>query len=192
MKGKLNLLQKLGLVLVIASCAVLLGSEAVAARNRSAVQQITSQIKASLPECAQGDPGSYSDTAMPVLQIGGEDFGALLEVPLFGVVLPVGSSWEDGHISQYPCRFWGSAYDNTLIVGGSGRKGQLDFCGKLSLGDKLRITDMTGTQFSYEVVRIDRAKHADMDTLQKNICDLTLFARDSTSLDYIVVRCRCA
>ena len=103
--------------------------------------------------------------------------------------LPIYSSWEDGSVAKYPCRFWGSAYDNSLIVGGSDRKGQFDFCSRLDLGDKIRITDMTGTEFSYEVVRIDRRKQADLQTFEEVDCDLTLFVRDSSTLNYIIVRC---
>ena len=189
MSGKLNLLQKLGLVLVLASCVLLIGSELMALHNRSAVEKLTAQLRARLPDVTEGDPGNYSDPEMPVLQLDGQDFSALIQVPAFGVSLPVGSSWDAGRISQYPCRFWGSVYDNSLIVGGSSREGQFDFCGRLDLGYKILVTDMTGARFSYEVIRIDRRSHADPETLGEADCDLILFARDSGTLDYIIVRC---
>lgn len=189
MKGQMNLLQKLGLCLILCSCVLLLGSEISAVWNRSVVQDLTQQLQACLPEGSEGDPGQYSDTNMPVLQLKGKDFSGLIQVPAFGVTLPIGSSWEASAISKYPHRFWGSAYDNSLIIGGSSQKGQFDFCEKMDLGDKITITDMTGTEFSYEVVRIDRRKNVQTETLQEGSYDLTLFVQDRISRAYIIARC---
>ena len=122
---------------------------------------------------------------MPVLQLEGEDFCGLLEVPSYGVSLPVGGEWEEGRVSVYPRRFWGSVYDRSMVIGGSGRNGQLDFCAKLDLGDTLRFTDMEGTRFSYEAVRIDRKKQIDAEELLWVRWDLTLFSYEETSGSYI-------
>ena len=80
-------------------------------------------------------------------------------------------------------------YGNSLIIGGSSQKGQFDFCEKMDLGDKITITDMTGTEFSYEVVRIDRRKNVQTETLQEGSYDLTLFVQDRISRAYIIARC---
>ena len=159
MKEKWNLLQKLGLLLIAASCLLLLGSELMAKKNQSNAKSLAAQLKSILPDRTEGDPANYSDPAMPVLQLDGEDFSGLLEVPAFGVCLPVGAAWDSAAASRYPCCFWGSLYDNSMILG-SNADDQLAFCGKLDLGQKIRVTDMTGTEFSYETARIDRRKHA--------------------------------
>ena len=192
MKGKMNLLQKLGISLVLVSAVLLLGSEWMAIRNRSALQELAARIIAGLPQISEGDPENYSDPAMPVLQLEGKDFAGLLQVPSFGIDLPIGSDWDRGAVSRYPCRFWGSVYDHSLIVGGSGQKGQFDFCGKLDLEERILVTDLTGARFSYEVFRIDRRSRADMETFRESEGDLILFARDGNSRDYIIVRCRFA
>ena len=46
---------------------------------------------------------------------------------------------------------------------------------------------MTGVQFSYEVVRIDRRQHADLETFRESQGDLVLFVKDEQSRDYILV-----
>lgn len=189
MKEKMNLLQKIGFLLVLISCLLVLGSELLAYWNRTATASLTQQIKASLPEIIEGNPENYTDKDMPVLQLKGEDFCGLLQVPAFGISLPIRSSWNSNAVSQYPCRFWGSTYDNSLIIGGSARKDQFAFCGSLDLGDEIRVTDMTGAQFSYEVAAIDRSGHADMDIFQEKESHLILFVRDDVTLNYIIVRC---
>ena len=189
MKEKLNFLQKLGLFLVAVSALTLLGTEFLASRQGENARNLYSQIRSDIAQTYEGDPGDYSDPEMPVLHREGENFVCLLDVPAFGIRLPVAGQWDSNRINRYPCRFWGSAYDNSLILGGSNWKGQLDFLDKLDLGDRLVITDMTGGEFSYEVTEILRRGHTDLETLQQIRGDLTLFARDPASTGYIVVRC---
>lgn len=192
MREKLNFPQKLGLLLILVSSLVLLGTEVLTNLYRSEAREIAAQLESRLPGRREGDVHNYSDPAMPVLQIHGTDFVGLLEVPSFGVTLPIGNSWSSTAAARYPCRFLGSAYDNSLILGGANRKGQLDFCEKLDLGDRITVTDMTGTEFSYEVVRIDRRDSADIATLQEDGSDLTLFVRSKTWSGYVIVRCAAA
>jgi sortase A len=189
MKKNTNFLQKMGIGLVLLSFILLLGSEIFAISNRTATRKLTEQLRNSLPERTQGDPQGYSDPRMPALQLQGTDFLGLIEMPAYGVALPLGSSWNQGALNRHPCRFQGSVYDSSLIVGGSGTKGQFDIFGRMELGDKIRITDMTGAQFSYKVTDIDRRSHADMEIFREKERDLILFARDQETSNYILVRC---
>lgn len=189
MKNKLNLLQKFGFLLILLSLCLLVGRELLGAYSRRQTEMITDQIEAILTEQIAGSPEDYTDPNMPVLQLDGRDFSGLIRIPAFGVHLPIGNDWDADPFSIYPRRFWGSVYDNSLILGGSDRKGQFDFCNRIDIGDKILITDLTGAQFSYEVARIERHSHADTQALLESSWDLTLFVRDSSSLDYIFVRC---
>ena len=192
MKGKLNFLQVLGLILVVLSAGILLGSQWLANLHSTQAKALASEIKSNLPQITQGDPVNYSTPSMPVLQLPEGDFSCLIEVRSFGIILPVGSTWDGAGLSKYPRTFWGSAYDSSLILGGSSQNGQFDFCGKLDLGDEIRITDMTGAQFSYEVIRIDRRNQVDLDVLRDSESHLTLFVKDPNAGTYIIVRCSLA
>lgn len=152
-------------------------------------QDCVTQIEELLPEKTPGFPGSVSDSAMPVLEIGGTDYIALIEVPAYGVTLPVAGRWDTGKLSHYPCRFWGSVYDNSLVVGGSDQTGQFDFCDQINPGAEITVTALNGEEFTYSVERVDRADHAEADWLMQDDYDLTLFARSAFSLEYIAVRC---
>lgn len=189
MKKKRNIFQILGFLLIFLSLAVLGGREVLGIWSSQRSEALLQRIEPMLPPRTAGIPEARSDPDMPVLQLDGEDFCAIVSVPSFGVTLPVGNEWSEGPFMLYPHRFWGGVYDHSLIIGGSGGKGQFDFFGRLDLGDRVVITDMTGAQYSYEVGRIDRSRHVDMQTLRKTESDLILFARDETSLDHIIVRC---
>ena len=152
-------------------------------------QEVVMEMNKLLPDRTSGVPGAYSDSVMPVLEINGADYVALLEIPSQGVVLPVADQWNSMGLSNSPARFSGSAYDKSLVIGGVDHPKQFGFCDEIEHDAVLNITDMTGVQFSYIVSRIDRSKHAQTQWLQNEEYDLTLFCRSAYSMEYIVVRC---
>jgi len=188
MKSKGNLFLILGILLILISCAALLASQLLIRQRSAEAKALAAQIEALLPPRTAGTMEDYSDPAMPVWQLQGEDFLGLIEVPSFGAALPIHALWEDGKLASYPCRYWGSIYDGTLILGGSSAPGQFDFCEKLDLGERILITDMQGTEFPCAVERIDRADAPDYEKLSEGNYPLTLFAKTSAG-NYIVIRC---
>ena len=186
---KMPLAFRLGIVLILCSLALLLAYRFQVYTAKNQRVETVSRITSLLPPPSQGIPGLYSDPEMPAISLDGKDYLGLLEVPAYGVTLPVGSQWDTGKLIAFPCRFWGSAYDSTLVIGGSDEKGLLDFCSTIDLGAYVFVTDMTGARYTYTVSRVDRAKHAQTDWLLSDQWDLTLFAQSSLSMEYIALRC---
>lgn len=186
---KVPILQILGICLIICSLALLGGSKLLAFKAQSLTASVVEEIEALLPERMEGSMEEYTNMNMPVIQIDGQDFSGLIEVPAFGVTLPIFNTWDSAKITSFPCRFYGSTYDGSLVIGGSDQSGQFDFCSKIDLGAYVCVTDMTGAEFDYRVTKISRSKTADAEVLVNDQPGLTLFVRDQYSLDYIVVRC---
>lgn len=184
-----NLFQKLGFVLIVLSLVVLIADKCLVNYYRNATAQLLQQIEYLVPNAETGNPADYSDAQLPVLQLDGQEFSARICFPDYGCTLPMAHHWDTRTVSKYPCRFWGSLYDGTLVVGGKDQTGQFDFFHRMDIGDIVIITDMTGVQFHFLVSRIDRSKAADSDILIQDSWDLTLFARDAQSLEYILIRC---
>lgn len=187
LKRKTTLLLILGIGLIaISLCLVLVGLICSHVGNRTC-QKVVARMEEILPERTPGTPGLYPDTGMPTLEIDGVDYVAMLEIPSAGVELPIANNWDGKKLSHSPARFSGSAYNHTLIIGGADQSKQFAFCGQIDQGALVTVTDMTGAQFTYRVSRIDRGKHADAQWLSG--ADLTLFCRDTFSMNYIAVRC---
>ncbi len=157
------------------------------ARQNAAV---TAQLDALLPAKTAGITEEYNDTAMPVLEIDGTDYAALLEIPSHGVTLPIADRWEKRWLSPRVGRFCGSAYDGTLVIGGADHPSQFGFCDEIEHDTVLTVTDMAGAQFSYAVFRVDRVKNATREWLCDAESDLTLFCRDAQTFEYVAARCR--
>lgn len=188
-KRKFPLLLVLGICLILASVSLVLAFQIRMHMGVQHSQKILSIMEQLLPERSPGVPGVYLTSGMPVLEIENVDYVAMLEVPSFGIALPVADQWDSNKLFQSPSRFFGSAYDNSLIIGGVDDPRQFGFCDKIEHGAQITVTDMTGAQFTYTVSSVDRAKHADAQWLMDADCDLTLFCHDIYSMEYIAVRC---
>ena len=176
-----------GCLLILGSLGLLIVFQVRAHRAREANAEIVRTMEAILPAPREGAADTYRNMEMPVLEIGGEDFVALLEVPAFGLALPVGADW--GAEQAHPCRFWGSVYDGSFIVGGYDQAGQFDFFDRILDGAAVTVTDMTGAVFSYVVERVERSDSAEAEVLMDSGAELTLFVRHAHLLEYITLRC---
>lgn len=188
-KRRFSLPLVLGLLLIFISLAMVIVSQFRAYVGSKSCREATAQMNELLPERTTGIPETASNATMPILQIDGVDYVALLEIPSFDVTLPVADKWQSDRLFRSPARFYGSAYADTLVIGGKDDSYQFSFCDKLDVGTVITVTDMTGTQFSYTVCRVDRSQNAESDWLADKDFDLTLFCRDTYSMEYVAVRC---
>lgn len=189
MKKRKSLLLLLGIFLILAGALLVLVHQIRAEMGVHYRQKILSVMEQVLPERTTGVPGVYLDPGMPALDIENVDYVAMLEVPSFGITLPVSDRWDSNSLLRSPSRFFGSAYDHSLIIGGADDPRQFGFCDKIEQGALITVIDMTGAQFTYEVSGVDRAQHAQPQWLMDADCDLTVFCHDAYSMEYIAVRC---
>ena len=178
-----------GVLLVIASAVFfavyLVDSESVSVDT----EKVTAHIRRILPTPTAGIKEERAIIEMPSVSFDGQDYVALLEIPRFSVELPVRSLWDKKAVRKVPCRFTGSLYDGTLIIGGTDSDGQFDFVSLVDIGDTLTVTDMNGCVFSFTVTTVKHAKNSKASTLIDDRYDLTLFAKDKKSGDWLLIRC---
>ena len=178
-----------GITLIVLSMGLLLWSQWKIDQAQKQNAAVVANMRDMLPDGTPGNPAEYVPGEMPVLQLGGVDYVCMLEIPGLGIALPVQNQWEAEVLRQRPCRFWGSVYDGTCILGGSGQRGQFAFCAQLDLGNILYLTDMQGARFSFRVAHIQRAQDVRFEKLSHAEYPLTLFMRQEYSSEYIIVRC---
>lgn len=188
-KRKISLPLVLGGALILCSLCLVVFFQIRVHTGYRKNQQAVTQIRALLPEKTLGVAGTNPEISMPVLEIGGKDYAAILEIPAYGITLPVADRWDTKALVSVPARFSGSVYDGSLVIGGNDHARQFAFCDKIENGTLVTVTDMTGAQFTYAVSRVDRAKHAKAQWLQEENADLTLFCRDMYTMEYVAARC---
>jgi len=190
-KGKIltAVLLILGICLVCASVITFIIWDQSAKSAAKDAKATAEKLYSLMPEPYDSFPDNRTSPAMPMVEIDGRNYIGILEIPAYGTSLPIGSQWDSGTVSEYPCRYLGSTYDSSLIIGGSDNKGQLDFVKKISNEDLITVTDTTGQRFTYKVTDIRRTKDVSTENLTSKEADLVLFARNTYSLDYTVIRC---
>lgn len=134
-------------------------------------------------------PDDRIDVTMPMTEVDGLNFAGIIELPAYEALLPVYGTWDKNKVSDFPCRYMGSMYDGSLIIGGSDNVGQFDFMKVITDGDFVYVTDMTGARYAYVVTEIKKSKDASTDNLISKNADLVLFARNTYAFDYTIVRC---
>lgn len=180
----------LGVALLLGA-VVMLGTQGTSTNHGARdTQMILEKAQALIPQPVSRVPQERGNNTMAAIQIDGINVVGILEAPQYGRTLPVASTWDTGLVSSMPCRFAGSIYDQTLIIGAVDGEGQLSFAAQMEVGDTILLTDMEGGRYTYRVAAIHHAKHATLEKLQSGDYAMTLFVKDSKTSEYLLIRCQ--
>ena len=173
-----------GVLLMVISAVFLIRDFVVRGSADKINGRAVNKIEAAFEVTYEAFPEERSNNEMPAFEIDGRDYSALLEVPSYGVKLPILQQWNTGYLKTTPCRFSGSIYNGTLIIGGGAK--QFDFITSVEPGDEIMITDMTGGLYSLKVSEVRHSKSAEAEKLESDF-PLCLFAKVSDN--YLIVHC---
>ncbi len=165
---------------VLLLCGIM-SSKQAASQNAETVNKILSL----LPDRTNGVPGDRTDAKMPVLEIGGQDYICLIEIPYSDVRLPVLSEKTGNRPNALPYRYGGTVSDGSLVIGGLNP----DFLSGIETGGIVVITDMNGNCYTYMVTGMEQAYKIG-ETISVGDDDLVLFLANKRKPGYTVVRCR--
>ncbi len=179
----------LGIVLVIGSAVLLLFSNLQKQAANDDTPKVIAAILEILPELRDEVPDDRINISMPIMEINQKSYCGIIEVPAYNTELPISAYWDKTTVHKQPCRYTGSIYDGSFIIGGSDNAGQFDFIQSITNGDTVYVTDMTGARYTYVVEKIKRTYDVSAENLISGEYDLTLFAKNTYSLDYTLVRC---
>ena len=183
-------LATLGALLLLASAATFILARVEAERAAEKAESIAEKLLSLIPEAADGVPdGDVANKNMSALSLDGVDYVGVLEIPAYGICLPVSGEWERADIKKYPCRYTGSCNSGDLIIGADAGRGQLFAADKVENGDTVTFMDTEGNRYTYEIAEIRRTERADTETLTAHPAHLTLFARAAYSMEYIIIHC---
>ena len=152
--------------------------------------QILEKTLTMMPQAMDRVPEERGNNAMASREIDGVNIAGVLEIPHFGTTLPLAAAWDVGMVTSMPCRFGGSIYDSSLIIGAVDGEGQFSFASSMEVGDLIVLTDMEGGRYTYHVETIQHSKHATRDKLQAGDYALTIFVKDSQNSQYLLLRCQ--
>ena len=187
MKKRFNLFILLGALLIFAGLGAMVLTQNSAEKNRISATETAEKIMAVLPPATEGIEGMYSFSEMPAMSVDGTDYIALLKAEKYGVKMPIANRWSKNSAEKHPCRFTGSCYDGSMVIGAG--EVHFAFLAQLDIGDKITLTDMLGAEFNYTVEKIFRSDSAESEKLTAGDYPLVLFTFNSKENKYIIVNC---
>lgn len=152
-----------GGLLLLAAALVLTGMNLLEDQQAGAKsERVRKELERQVPETLLQTAGPevpdymlYPEQEMPISEIGGQDYIGILEIPSLQISLPVMSQWSYENLKTAPCRYYGSAYKENMVIAGHNYRAHFGGLRSLSPGAQVKFTDMEGNGFVYEVAGIE-------------------------------------
>lgn len=183
-----SVLLTIGAVLVIGALVVVSYNSIASYLAEKKCEKIVEKIEKLIPEPISSFPEERGNNTMSSMQIEKMNVAGIIEMPQYDLKLPFCSSWDEKNSASVPCRFYGSVYDSSLIIGAVDSDWQFGFAKELELNNVLYLTDMEGYKYTYLIAKIEHSDSADAKKLMTDEYDLTLFIKRSLSMEYLIVR----
>ena len=139
-------------------------------------EQVEAEILNPTPSPTGG--GNVLPTAipeMPTIEIDGNQYIGYLEMPTIEIKLPVMSDWSYDQLKIAPCRYWGSVYDDTMVILGHNYRRHFHKIKQLEIGDPVQFIDADGNIYAYKVATLEVLNPNEVEKMVTSDYDLTLF-----------------
>ena len=107
-----------------------------------------------------------------------------------GLSLPVMSEWSYPKLRVAPCRYWGSAYDDSLVILAHNYDRHFGRLQELAIGDPVQFIDADGVIYQYTVEKQEILEKPDVEKMVDSGYDLTLFTCTYGGRHRVTVRLR--
>ena len=129
------------------------------------------------------------DLVMTEKDVNGYSCIGYIEIPELNLQLPVISDWSYPKLKVSPCRYYGSARGEDLVIMAHSYKTHFGRISTLTEGSIVRFVDMDGKVWEYQVVVKDILNPDDVDEMIAGEYDLTLFSCTSGGKQRVTIRC---
>lgn len=127
---------------------------------------------------------------MPSVEVDGNHYIGILQLPKFGLELPVMESWSYPKLRRAPCRYTGSVHTKDLIIAAHNYSSHFGQIKNLVPGDEVILWDVNGIAYQYEVVELEELGATAVEEMIAGDGDLTLFTCTYGGRTRVTVRCR--
>lgn len=127
---------------------------------------------------------------MPAVEVDGNAYIGVLELPSLGLELPVMETWSYPNLREAPCRYSGSTYQDDMVIAAHNYKTHFGRLKELMAGDEVRFTDTEGNVFRYAVAELEILGKYDVEEMKSGGWALTLFTCTYGGQNRVTVRCQ--
>ena len=127
-------------------------------------------------EGSKTDEPEETEPAEPtVVMIAGYEYIGYLSIPDLELELPVMADWDYNRLKLAPCRQFGSATTDDLVIAAHNYKRHFGALSQVAPGAQIMFTDMDGNVVSYLVKKSAAIDPTEVDAVQNSGYDLVLY-----------------
>ena len=200
----------LGVILIAAAVALVLYNRGEDAQAGSAAEDVMPALRSAVSGENSSEPEPEKDTetkteadqnanteaaqdsaggAAGGVVIDGESYMGYLSIPVLKLELPVMSDWDYAKLKIAPCRYFGSAETDDLVICAHNFERHFGRLKNLRAGDLVTFTDADGVSFIYEVKAIETLQPTQISEMIQSEYDLSLYTCTYGGRTRVTVRC---
>lgn len=175
----------LGTVLIAAALSLFLWNNYENKKADKAVKEILPKLQTAISEAGESD----EITNTPSVTVEEYEYIGFLDIPDLSLQLPIMREWDYNRLKIAPCRFYGSAYTDDLVIAAHNYSRHFGKIGRLKVGSEIYFTDVYGEVICYEVLELETLGGNDTTNMISSGYDLTLFTCTYSGESRITIRC---
>lgn len=191
----------LGIIAILIAVLLLLYNIWDSKRAGQEAEKIASELEQEIEQDKDDqdpDQNDFSDDSMPTIEIDGNQYIGILEIPAIQLKLPVMEEWDYERLKISPCRFTGSYYTDDLVICGHNYASHFSPIKWLDIGADVYFTNVKGEVFHYIVSNRETVQPTDITKMTGNQSnhgdesedwDLSLFTCNTGGQTRCAVRC---
>lgn len=185
------LLILVGTVLIVSALSLLLYNRQMDAQAGADAQQVLESMQSIMEgpvreETEEPDPSS---TEMPVLYLEGYEYVGYLTIPKLELALPVMAQWDYSRLKLAPCRQFGGAETDDLVIAAHNYRSHFGHLDQLEAGDQVTFTGVDGETYAYEVEKSGILRPDQVEDVQNSGYDLVLYTCTTGGKSRVAVFC---
>ena len=167
----------IGVVLILAALLLLVYNEYQDYRAGQQAELLMGELQTVMAGERGGHEVDLStlDLEMPEVKIDGYGYIGYVTIPSLELELPVMGEWDYYRLSVAPCRHFGSARTDDLVIAAHNFKKHFGLLSKLEPGAAVIFTDMDQIEYHYELADILTKSPDAVDDVLNSDYDLVLY-----------------
>ena len=183
----------IGLALILAALALILYNRWDANRAYEASEEVAAQLVEEIPvggEQNRGQDPEWNPYREPeAIEVDGNGYIGILEIPSINLVLPVMDQWDYTRLKIAACRYTGSYLTNDMVIAGHNYLRHFSPIKRLKPGSDVYFTSVAGRVFHYQVVSLETLKPTQIEDMITGDWDLNMFTCNPGGQTRMAVRC---
>ncbi len=173
--------KKIGVLLIAIGAVLILSALLLLGYNRLESDRAAQNAEKLLHEVHEKIPKEPQPALQPeepqasVIEVEGYPCIGTLAIPDLELELPVLDDWSYKRLKVAPCRQFGSAQTDDLVIAAHNYKRHFGLLKTLPQGTPVTFTDVNGTVYNYQIDRVQTLQPTDVELVENSEAELVLY-----------------